>query len=911
VSLTAGSKLGPYEIVAPLGAGGMGEVYRARDPRLGREVAIKVLPAHLSEHPEVRARFEREARTVSSLNHPHICVIHDVGRDGATDYLVMELVEGETLTQRLERGALPTAEVLRIGGQIADALDKAHRAGVVHRDLKPGNVMLTRAGAKLMDFGLARSTGLIAAGGSGSKLGVSQSPTVAAPLTAEGSIIGTFQYMSPEQLEGRETDARGDLWALGCVLYEMATGKRAFEGRSQASLIGAIMNHEPAPIAQVAPMAPPALDRLVRHLLAKDPEERIQSAHDVKLQLATMAESGSSWSAPAMSAPLAAPPRRTHLLVRLVPWAIAGCAALVAIGLLLGRANDRTAAPTRTVIAAPPSTRMHMTGDDSGPPALSPDGSKLVFAAIGQGAGSRLWLRRMDELTAQPLTGTNGGQFPFWSPDGRSIGFFTDGQLKRIDLDGGGVQSIARASGARGGTWSSRGVILFAPGYNGGLWKVPAAGGTAVQVTTTDTLRESTHRWPQFLPDGDHFLYFSARHDDPVRTAAMMYASLSGGPARKVIEVPNNAVYASRHLLYVRDSTLVAQRFDPGSGRLRGDPVTTSEIVKVDPTTWRTILTTSENGLLVYGLGGRSAPYHATWFDRSGRSLGTVGEPANHIGVALSADGSRAVLETQTTPNADLWIHQLATGLKSRITTDPLDETNPVWSPDGRRIAIAHQSGSFDSAGSRLYVLETLPADGLGERVSVRAEPGQDLIPFSWWPDQSALLFGRGAYRGQPDGQLWRIRLADRAVELLLPANQTMGNAALSPDGRWIAFGSLTSGRSEIVVIAATAPHVKPDPNTRQWPVSSTGGDKPVWSHDSQRLYYMRPDGTLTEVVVEGSRDDFRVRSETTLFQAFQRDYVHSFDVSPDGRFLIVVAGTDGGAPLAVVSHWTKTLRRR
>ena len=910
MTLTAGSKLGPYEIVAPLGAGGMGEVYRARDPRLGREVAIKVLPAHLSEHPEVRARFEREARTVSSLNHPYICVIHDVGRDGTTDFLVMELVDGETLAQRLERGALSTADVLRIGGQIADALDKAHRAGVVHRDLKPGNVMLTRSGAKLMDFGLARSTGLIAAGGSGSRLSVSQSPTVAAPLTAEGSIIGTFQYMSPEQLEGRETDARGDLWALGCVLYEMATGKRAFEGRSQASLIGAIMNHEPAPIAQGAPMAPPALDRLVRHLLAKDPEERIQSAHDVKLQLASMAESGSSWSAPSPVAPSAAPARRTRRLVRIVPWVLSALA-LMAVLILSVELGKHSATPIRTVIAAPPATRLHMTGDDSGPPALSPDGSMLVFAAIGQGAGSRLWLRRMDELTARPLTGTDGGQFPFWSPDSRSIGFFTDGQLKRLDLDGGAVRSVARADGARGGTWSKRGVIVYALTYFGGLWKVPAGGGVPVAATELDTLQASTHRWPQFLPDGEHFIYFAARHDDPVRTAAMFYGSLSGAKPRRIIDVPNNAIYASGHLLYVRDSTLVAQRFDSRSGNLRGEPVSTSEIVKVDPTTWRTVLSASDNGLLVYGLGGRSAPFQVTWFDRSGRSLGVLGEPANHIGVALSADGMRAVVETQYTPNADLWVHRLDSGVRTRITTDPLDETNPVWSPDGRRIAFAHQAGTHDSDGARFYTLETIPADGLGERVSLRIDVGQDLIPFSWWPDQSALLFARGVYRGQPNGELWRIRLADRSVEPVLPASQRICNASLSPDGRWIAFSSLTSGRPEIVVIAATPSGVKPDPNTRQWPLTSTGGDKPVWSRDSRRLYYMRPDGTLNEIVVDASGGDFKVRSESALFQAFQRENVHSYDVAPDGRFLVTVAGSGGGAPLAVVTNWTKTLRRR
>ena len=490
-------------------------MYRARDTRLGREVAIKVLPLSLTNNTEVRARFEREARTVSGLNHPNICVLHDVGREGDTDFLVMELVVGETLAQRLARGALPLRDVLHIGAQIADALDRAHRAGVTHRDLKPGNIMLARSGAKLMDFGLARSTGLAGSSGSLGSAAFTHSPTMAAPLTAEGTILGTFQYMSPEQLEVGEADARSDIWALGCVLYEMATGHRAFEGKSQASLISAIMSGEPAPIAPLAPMAPPALERLVRQCLAKDAEERVQSAHDVKLQLAALADGGSVSGAAALPGGTVVS-RTVPLSSARIPWAIAAVATLAAVSalVLLLRGSGASREPLRTVIAAPAGTRMHLAGDDAGPPVLSPDGTKLVFTAIGQGGGARLWLRRMDELAARPLPGTEGGTFPFWSPDGRSIGFFTASRLKRIDLDGGAVLTLAPVSGARGGSWSKDGIILYAPGYLDGLSRIPASGGTPVVVTVLDTTRESTHRWPQLLPDGKHFIYLGASHEN-------------------------------------------------------------------------------------------------------------------------------------------------------------------------------------------------------------------------------------------------------------------------------------------------------------------------------------------------------------------------------------------------------------
>ncbi len=443
--LSAGTRLGPYEIVAPLGAGGMGEVFRATDTRLGREVAIKVLPQHLSANPEVRARFEREAKTVSSLNHPHICTLHDVGREGDTDYLVMELVDGETLYQRLAKGALPAAEVLRLGGQIADALDRAHRAGVVHRDLKPGNVMLTRSGAKLMDFGIARATGMAGpASGSGVTMAaLTQSPTMAAPLTAEGSIVGTFQYMSPEQLEGKEADARSDLWALGCVLYEMATGQRAFEGKSQASLISSIMTAQPAPIAQLAPLAPPGLERLVQACLAKDPAERLQSAHDIRMQLAWLAEGGSQAGGPA---PVAARRKGRERLA----WAVAAVAAAIAaaaVGWSVLRPGGHGAEQPFFASIAPAADEVRAQVN-AGAITLSPDGSRLAKLVVR--AGEQL-ISVYDFTTGNSnvLESTKGAEYPFWSPDGRWIGFFVDGKLAKVEATGGPSQVLADAFAGR------------------------------------------------------------------------------------------------------------------------------------------------------------------------------------------------------------------------------------------------------------------------------------------------------------------------------------------------------------------------------------------------------------------------------------------------------------------------------
>jgi serine/threonine protein kinase len=496
MTLPAGARLGPYEILAPIGAGGMGEVYRARDSRLGREVAIKVLPEHLSSSEELRHRFEREARTISQLSHPHICALYDVGREEGHEFLVMELLEGETLADRLGRGPLPIDQVLRHGIEIADALDRAHRSGVVHRDLKPGNVMLTKSGVKLLDFGLAKLHAAETPGASG----VTSLPTVtpqSQPLTSRGTILGTFQYMSPEQLEGREADARSDLFAFGCVLYEMATATKAFTGKSQASLIGAIMHSEPPPISTLQPMAPPALNRVVQGCLAKDPENRWNTAHDVMLQLQWIAEGGSQAGVPA---PVAARRKSRERLA----WIVAGVALAAAAGLAVGfvrRAPERLR-PLRFEIQTPEG----VTSIDT--PRISPDGQIVAFNATDSASRSQIWVRPMGSVSARPLPGTEGTTRPFWSPDSRFLGFFAQGKLQKIELNGGPAQKICDSPTGSDGTWSPEGVILFDGRTADPIYRVSAAGGIPTVAVAADPKRGETQvGWPEFLPDGRHFLY--------------------------------------------------------------------------------------------------------------------------------------------------------------------------------------------------------------------------------------------------------------------------------------------------------------------------------------------------------------------------------------------------------------------
>src|SRR5262245_55037617 len=625
--LAAGTRLGPYEIVAPLGAGGMGEVFRAKDTRLGRDVAIKVLPQHLSANPEVRTRFEREAKTVSSLNHPNICTLFDVGREGDTDYLVMELVDGETLAQRLARGALPSAELLKLAAQIADALSRAHRAGVIHRDLKPGNVMLTKSGAKLMDFGLARATGLAGAGGtSGLSAALSQSPTMAAPLTAEGTIVGTFQYMAPEQLEGKEADARSDLWALGCVVYEMATGHRAFEGRSQASLISSIMSSDPPPIAQLAPLAPAGLDRLVRTCLAKDPDERAQTAHDVKLQLQGIAEEGPVAGLPASVTGAATPrPGRVRLA-----WSLMAVALLATVGVALAPRWFAHVPAASAVghwnLVLPDAAPLDFFAPSlfgEGQPALtiSHDGGRLAYVGRQNGT-ARLFFRRVDEADWHPLAGTEGASQPFFSPDGEWIGFFADDDMKKVAVAGGTPLTIARVSAPRGAVWAKDGRVFFSSRGNlTGFFSVPASGGNPAPYAGAP----SDLYWPSLLP-GEHWVLGSSGGrrlmlfsldekkvltlgvNGPIPDESTDTANLLTGTLPRYVRIG--------HLVYLVGNSLMALPFYPERRRVLGPPTPVVQEVRREGWNGAGQYDVGEDGTLVFAPGADGARSVPVWADR-------------------------------------------------------------------------------------------------------------------------------------------------------------------------------------------------------------------------------------------------------------------------------------------------------
>jgi hypothetical protein len=691
MSLSAGTRLGPYEILSPLGAGGMGEVYRAKDTRLERMVAVKVLPSHLSSSAETRQRFEREAKTISQLSHPHICALYDVGQEGETEYLVMEYLEGETLTDRLAKGPLPTEPLLKYGIEIADALDKAHRQGIVHRDLKPGNVMLTKSGVKLLDFGLAKAMSVPTP-----LSGLTALPTVAGGqnLTQAGTVLGTFQYMAPEQLEGKDADARSDIFAFGAVLYEMAAGKKAFTGGSQASLIAAILDHEPPALSQIQPMAPPALDRVVKKCLAKDPEDRWQNAADLGSELKWIAEAGSQ-----AGTPVKVTARRKGR--ERLAWIGFAVATLIAVALGYGylRRSPAPAHTIRSAIPIPPRSSIGML-------AVSPDGGRLVFSAYDTEGKSALWVRPLDGTAAQPLPGTENATFPFWSPDSRSVGFFADKKLKRIEAAGGSVLAICDAPDGTGGSWNGDGIILI--GQSGGpVLQVPASGGKPAPATRLDgALHETTHRYPFFLPDRRHFLYLAMNLSGGPEDEAnqICVGSLGSNEVKRLFRGKANPAYASGYLLVPRDQDLVAQLFDLASLRTNGDPGTvTRQVAIFEAFIGFGQFSVSANGLLVYA-DGAPIPTRLQWLDRSGRQVAVVGEPALYDNPRISPDGRKAAVNIYE-PNIgklEIWIVDLARGAKTRFTSGPSGNWLGAWSPDSTRIAFAsdrsHQADIYEKS---------------------------------------------------------------------------------------------------------------------------------------------------------------------------------------------------------------------
>ena len=879
MTLPVGTRLGPYEVVGPLGAGGMGEVYRASDTRLGRSVAIKVLPEHLAESPQARERFEREARAISALGHPSICTLYDIGTESGRGYLVMELVEGETLAARLERGQLAPAEALRVAIQVADGLAAAHRQGIVHRDLKPANVMLTRTGAKILDFGVAklREDAAEDAGGASAPTIL---PTRTTPLTSQGTLIGTMQYMSPEQLEAKPVDHRADVFAFGATLYEMLTGKRAFSGTSQASLIAAILEREPPPVSQLVPTSPPALDRAIRRCLAKDPDERWQSMLDLRAELEWIASGGAS------ALPVAADtaPRRRPTWLRATA-ALVGAAALVALGSVLDRPATTVAHVTRTTILLPAATELDV---ENGAIALSPDGTKLAYTASMRGEPRRLWIRPLDSLTPQALAGTEGATYPFWSPDGSQLGFFAERKLRKVPAAGGIVQAIADAPAGRGGAWSTSGVIVFAPDARGPLWQVPAAGGTAVQLTSANETQLS-HRNPRFLPDGKRVLFFAGYIGD--KGNGVYSVDVASGETSLVLAGDTDGTYAEPgYLVFVRAGNLMAQRFDPATLRLSGEALPVVEDVQFNPFRYTGTYTVSGTGMLLYHAGPVQGSNQLTWYDLEGKPQGTVGDPAVFwFTLRISPDGKKALATVRRgADGSHLWIYDLVRNIGRRFTTGEANSLNPVWSPDGRRVAYTDGTGGV--------FIRSVDGTSPPERIDPK---GRRFLCTTWSPDDAVL--GCFEEQNQNTGSdLWMLPLRGEGE----PAPWIVTNADelypdFSPDGRWVAYLSDESGRQEVYVASY------PDAGGK-WQVSNGGASFGRFTADARAIVYADNEGRMFSVPVEAGPSGLEIGAPSALFGGVVLPVVAG-EFAPDGKRFLGAARVAGDAApeLTLVTNWS------
>jgi serine/threonine protein kinase/Tol biopolymer transport system component len=883
--LTSGTKLGPYQIQSQLGAGGMGEVYRARDSRLNRDVAVKVLPQHLSSSPNLKARFEREARAISSFSHPHICHLYDIGSQDGTEYIVMELLDGESLDDRLLGSPLPLKQALEIGIQIADALEQAHCSGILHRDLKPGNIMLTKSGAKLLDFGLAKPTQAVAAVASGSM------ETMSKPMTGEGKIVGTLPYLAPEQIHGHEPDARSDIFALGAVLYEMVTGKRAFAGKSSISVMSAILEKDPEPIHGSQPIAPPALDFVIGSCLAKAPDDRIQTAHDVKLQL--------KWIQGSLSqqATTAAPhPQRERWL-----WIAALLIALAALSVVYWRNAPPTTPTTWSYILPAEKTNLDYF---AGPVALSHDGRRLLFVGTGADSRNLVWVRSLDSADVRALPGTEGASYPFWSGDDRSVAFFAGGKLKTVDAGGGPVVTICDAPGARGGTWNQSGVILFSSTWSG-IYRVSSSGGNPVEITKTDpSNRELSHRWPYFLPDGNHFIYLAANFaGGSIEMASVYLASLDSRERKLLFHARSNVSYTSGHLLYVRDRMLMAHAFDDKKLEIRGQPFPVAEQVQYDELTWRGVFSASSGNLMFQG-GNNGAISRLVIFDRAGRELRTIGPPADMFSHRISPDGQRlavAVLDASVA-NYKLWVYDIFRDKEMRLTLGPERHPTPVWSPDGKFIAFSsNKNGPYDIFDKR--------SNGTGTDELV-LESNVSKYVTDWSGDNRYIAFSSTS-PGRSRSEIWILPLfGERKPYIFVHGDFNAGEARFSPDGHWLAYASDESGRTEVYIIPFPSGGSK-------WQVSVAGGSSPRWRRDGKELFYMAADSGLMAAQVDSAGAGLQVTAVLPLFHLVLRTGPSrfdlsptsgqiSFDTSPDGKWFVVNSPPPGSPPpLSLVTNWS------
>jgi serine/threonine protein kinase/Tol biopolymer transport system component len=905
VSLSAGSRLGPYEIVAPLGAGGMGEVYRAKDTRLDREVAVKVLPEGFASNEQFRARFEREAKSISSLNHPNICTLHDVGRQDGMMFLVMERMEGESLADRLAKGPLPLDQVLRYGAEIASGLDAAHRRGIIHRDLKPGNVMLTRSGAKLLDFGLAKT---------GSEApppidGLTSLPTEQRPLTQEGTILGTFQYMSPEQLEGEETDARTDLFALGAVLYEMATGKRAFQGKNKTSLIAAIVSSQPPPISSVQPVSPPALDHVVRKCLEKDPEDRWQSAHDVATQLRWISEVASQ-------AAVASPGTLKRKTREKLAWTLAGVAtaAVIAALALQLRQPEHQSRPVVAAILAPEKLAFLLRAGYAGTLTISPDGKFVTFLAQSEDGKRALYVREVETGEARPLPGSEGASYPFWSPDSRFVAFFADGKLMKADILGGPPLALCDVSlNPRRGSWNRDDVIIFSPGSLAPIHRISASGGKPEAVTKLDSDKaETTHRWASFLPDGRHFLYMAGTHMAGAGSEAnaLCVGDLESGKSKVLFHASTNVEFADGRLLYVRDGILLAQPFDPVKLEVSGNPVPVAEKVLTLPGFFYAPFALSAHGDLVYLNAGDEKGITAEWVDRAGKTLSPVnGFPLKAplgMGAVLSPDGATlaASLVDPSSGRTDIWTVDLQRGVATRLTFGAGDENFPCWSPDGKKILFTRPDGSDQN----LYVKA---ANGQGAEEEF-LKSNYRKIATDWSSDGQFVAMNAVDPSTKPQqNDIWTLKMdgtKDPKPFLNSPFQESYPK--FSPDGRWIAYWTNESGIDALYVTSFPLPGTKYQIAAGPRPASgSVMSIRAIdWGPGGRELFYLGSDAMISVVELAPSGDGLQVGVPHPLFKPPPDAF---WLADREGkRFLLAYSPESSQSTITLVTDWTRKLRR-
>jgi eukaryotic-like serine/threonine-protein kinase len=900
LALDPGTRLGAYQIIGSLGAGGMGEVYKARDTRLDRVVAIKVVTTAHAVDPGSRLRFEQEARTIAALNHPHICTIHDVGRSGETDYLVMEFLEGETLADRIKRGGVTLPEALALAVQIGDALTAAHRVGIVHRDLKPGNVMLLRGPhgsivAKLLDFGLA-----VPAHRDPLDLHQSLAATIAQSMVATRppsatpalGFSGTLQYMAPEQMDGKPADHRADVFAFGCVLYELIAGHKAFEGATAMVVVAAIMNTEPKPIEALR-SAPPLIEHVVRRCLEKDPERRWQSMADVTSQLRWITEQPLT-VAGAGGSP-APPPAKPRALVRIPvvvgTFVIAALMLMAGANLLRQPAADRAPA-MQFEVTTPPTDLPHM--------AVSPDGKTLVYVA-NEDRRPVLWLRSLDRVDTRKLPGTEGGQGPFWSPDGRSIGFFTADKLKRIDVRSGASLDLANIQNGRGADWGPDGTILFAPGVDSPIMRVSSGGGEVTPVTKPDG--RTGHRSPQFLDDGKRFIFFVGLGTADVNGTYI--GSLDGTPPVRVLGTPGVARYAqSGHLLAVQQGALVAWQFGSSAGTVSGEPTVLARGLGED-TTGDGAFAVSRAGVLAYRFGGRQRR-QLQWVDRQGRPLGTSSEATTDSfgSPELSPDERSVALFLAGPGGNDIAVIDLARGLRRYVTNTPPADAHPLWDPDGRHVV--YVSARLGGNGP---VRQAVDGTGAPTPLFPNDQPGAGLESIrggalSWTRDRQFVLLRLGGQR--PDLAAVSIDGGRTIPIAQSAADETEGQFA--PNGKWVAFVSNDSGRAEVYVQAFPQ-------SSGRVQVSTSGGTQVRWSADGREIFYVAPDGMLMAVAMRATAGALEADAPRPLFQTYLATGGNvvgnkpQYAVSRDGRFLLNAAVETPSTPIIVSTNWSAGLR--